>query len=313
MRRWAGARGVAPRVAAMAAASIVVAAASAAPPARGPLQAVQLRDAQLLPATPGPGAGGPRLRETSGLAWDGSRQCWWSVSDRGLLVAWQVGFDGGRLAARASAAVWIEGRPNAESVELLPPPQPGGEAPLAVLDEAAAKWHRIDAQGRRQATAPLPAHADVATTRGVEALARHPRHGLVHVPQHAARGAAGRLHHIVAEDGRRWTLPAAGDRASIKAAHVDVEGRLLLLEKLGRAALPQRWWLRELRLDGCAADGRCETVPVALPTDLLADDDNLEGLACRDDAHCLVVSDDGRLAGPRTRLLWLALQRGPAR
>jgi hypothetical protein len=285
---------------------------AALPVVAAPLQGVQAIDALVLPAELGPADSGPRLREVSGLAWDGARQRWWSVSDRGLLVAWQMSFDGGRLAATALWSGRMEGRPNAESVEVLPQSPPGAEAALAVLDEDAVQWRRIDPQGRLLATTPLAAHARADYTRGVEALARHPRHGLVVVPQRPAKGG-GRAHLIVAEDGRAWTLPPAGERASIKAAHVDARGRLLLLEKLAAAALPGRWWLREVDLDACAADGRCEAPPVALPSERLADDDNLEGLACRDDAHCLVVSDDGPLPAPRTRLLWLALQRGLGR
>lgn len=273
-----------------------------------PLRAVELRDALVLPVELGTDEPTLRLRETSGLAWDTTRQRWWSVSDRGLLVQWVVSFDGGRLAARAAWAGRIEGRPNAESVDVLPPATPGTEPALAVLDEEGARWLRIDARGAPLGTTALPAHERADYTRGVEALAWHPRHGVIVVPQRPARGETARAHLLVAADGRAWTLPPAGDRASIKAAHVDAQGRLLLLEKIASAPLPGRWWLREVDLARCTAIA-CDAPPVALPVGSLADDDNLEGLACRDDGHCLLVSDDGRLAAPRTRLLWVALRR----
>ena len=90
----------------------------------------------------------------------------------------------------------------------------------------------------------------------------------------------------------------------------DAAGRLLLLEKVADAPLERRWWLRELDLGACDPEGRCEAPAVPLAGPALGEDDNLEGLACRDDGHCLAVSDDGRLPQPRTLLLWLQLRRG---
>ena len=282
--------------------------------AGGPLEAVAVQGAQVLPARLGLAPGGPRLREVSGLAWDAPRGLWWTVSDRGLLVGWQVDFVPGRLEAQARVALPLEGQPNAESVEMLPAADAGRPADLAVLDEAGARWWRFDVQGRALASTPLPAAAGLDYRRGVEALVRHPQQGLVVVPQRPAKGAAAAGgpggHTLVAEGGGRWTLAAAGRGASIKAAHADAGGRLLLLEKVADAPLERRWWLRELDLGACDRQGRCEAPAIPLASPALAEDDNLEGLACRDDGHCLAVSDDGRLPRPRTLLLWLQLRRG---
>lgn len=285
--------------------------------AGGPLQAVAVAGAQVLPDRVGTAPGGQRLREVSGLAWDGPRGLWWTVSDRGLLVGWRVDFSAAGLQAQAAVARPLEGQPNAESVEWLPAAG-GGE--LAVLDEAGARWLRFDVQGRSLGATPLPTPAGVDYRRGVEALVRHPRLGLVVVPQRPAKGVgkgAGKgapeagTHTLVAEDGRQWALPVAGPGASIKAAHADGQGRLLLLEKVASAPLERRWWLRELDPGACAGSpARCEAPAIALASPALAEDDNLEGLACRDDGHCLAISDDGRLPQPRTLLLWLQLQRG---
>jgi hypothetical protein len=286
-------------------------------PGTGPLQAVAVQGALVLPArVAAPAAAELRLREVSGLAWDARRGLWWTVSDRGLLVGWQVHFLQGRLQAQARVALPLEGQPNAESVELLPEAADANPGELAVLDEAGARWLRFDVQGRSLGATPLPAPAGVDYRRGVEALARHPRLGLVVVPQRPVK-AAGKdvpdadFHTLVAEDSRQWALPVAGRGSSIKAAHADAGGRLLLLEKVADAPLARRWWLRELDLGACAGSpARCEAPAIALASPTLAEDDNLEGLACRDDGHCLAVSDDGRLPQPRTLLLWLQLQRG---
>lgn len=285
--------------------------ARAAPDAAGSLQAVSVRHQVVLaPALPGK----RRLREVSGLAWDAAQQQWLSVGDRGLLVRWTIEFGPSHLVATPVLAQPLDRKPDAESLDLVPSGRPGVPSGLAVLDEGLAQVQRYDAQGRWLAAVPLPVAAPrVDYSRGVEALAWHPGHGLIVAPQRPTQ-LNGVVHHVLAaEDGHVWTLPSGGPRASIKAAHVDAAGRLLLLEKLaGRGDAP-RWLLRELDLSVCGGGGVCPAATVPLPGDTLAADDNFEGLACRDDGHCLLVSDDGRLASPRTVLLWLALQRAPAR
>lgn len=280
-----------------------LAAARAAAPAPGDLQAALPRGHLVLPAAL---PGGLRLREASGLAWDAGSGRWWSVGDRGVLVAWAVSFDGGRLQAQAQSAQRIAARLDAESLDVVPLGRPGLPGGLAVLDEKTAQVLRLDAAAQVLAIQPLPADA-AAHRGGVEAIAWHPAHGLVVVPQRA--GAEG--HALLAEDGRRWHLPAgSGGRASVKAAHVTAAGRLLLLEKIDPSGLPPRWVLREVDLATCTPVGHCQAAAVPVPTEGLQRDDNLEGLACRDDGHCLLITDDGRLSAPRTVLLWLALRRG---
>ncbi len=280
---------------------------AAAPAAAGALESVRLRHQVVLPHEL---PGGHRLREASGLAWDAAQQQWLSVGDRGLLVRWAIAFGPKELRATPVAVQLLERRLDAESLDMVPVGRPGLPGGLAVLDEGRAQVHRYDAQGRWQAALPLPAATpQVDYTRGVEALAWHPRHGLVVVPQRPAQ-VNGAAHHVLAsEDGHVWTLPTGGPRASIKAAHVDAAGRLLLLEKLTDRGKAPRWLLRELDLAACAAGGVCPSATVPIPGEALAADDNFEGLACSDDAHCLVVSDDGRLGAPRTVLLWVSLHR----
>ena len=285
--------------------------AASAPEAAGVLQGVSVQHQVVLPvALPG----GRSLREASGLAWDAMQQHWLSVGDRGLLVRWTIEFGPSRLVATPVAVQLLERKLDAESLDLVPSQPPGRPAGLAVLDEGQAQVQRFDAQGRWLTAVPLPGLTpQVDYTRGVEALAWHPRHGLVVVPQRPAK-VQGLPHHVLAaEDGRVWMLPTAGPRASIKAAHADNRGRLLLLEKLAPRDTAPRWVLREVDLSACAQDKVCHAASVPLPAQALGPDDNFEGLACRDDAHCLLISDDGKLPAPRTVLLWLALQRAPER
>jgi hypothetical protein len=285
---------------------LAIASAGSAPAAEPPgrLSSVQPRGLLVLPPEL---PGGRRLRETSGLAWDAGGRRWWTVGDRGLLVRWSMAFDGGRLQARPEAADVVAGKPNVESVDVLP----GGG--LVLLDETRGHVLRLDGAGQIVSSKPVAATPQADFSRGAEALVWHPHMGLLVVPQRPAKGAAPG-HVVVGEAGQVWVVPAsAGGKASVKAAHAMPSGRLLLLEKLVPASGAVRWLLREVDLAACGGERPCAAASVPVTADGLAADDNLEGLACSDDAHCLIVSDDGRLAAPRTLLIWVALQREAAR
>jgi hypothetical protein len=111
----------------------------------------------------------------------------------------------------------------------------------------------------------------------------------------------------VAEDGTQWLLDTTRD-ARIKAAHLLPGERLLLLEKHTPSTGAPRWTLRELALPTCR-NRRCADAAVELPP--LGGDihDNHEGLACLDEALCLITNDDGGAPGGRTVLLSLRLTR----
>lgn len=295
-------------------------------PAVALADATPLRHAEVLDILVMPHAlpAGQRLREVSGLAWDVLANQLVTVSDRGVVARWMLDIDRRRLVSAwpvHAQRLLPAARVNAESIDVQPAPpgQPASAGRLLVADEAAHRVLVADWRGAAGAAPamPLPGPPPATSGRhakdGIEAIAWHPRHGLLAVRQHAlAAAGSADVHHVMAADGRRWALRATpGGRASVKALHRVDDTRLLLLEKLtgdGR----RRLLLRELDLDTCAADEPCDGATAEIDRRTFDVDDNFEGLACLDESLCLIASDDGRLAAPRTVLALLLLSRGGA-
>lgn len=261
----------------------------AAPPA--PLQ-VLLLDSLPLDL---PGHGRRNRLELSDLAWDPAGGDVWAVSDRGWLHRLRVEIEHGRLVAvHELSRLPLDGRPNLEALALRP-----GAVPLLAVDEARRQWLEIDPAGTVVARHALPPALPVQDRHSVEAMAWHPRHGVLLVAQKS--GSAGE-HRILGTTGADWRLPALPG-AQIRAMGWMADGRLLLLERR-RVDGPVSFHLRAISLDGCDIGGRCVSADVALPGAGAVD--HLEGLACRG-MHCLLVTDDGGAAPVRTRLLLLEL------
>jgi hypothetical protein len=300
----------------------------------GRLQAVTVTDQLVLPARLPDGS---RLREVSGLAWDTGSSQLLMVSDRGRLLRWTVRIELGRMRLHLVHATALGAGVDAESLDVV-------DGMAVVADEASgtALWLAADSRPQRRSPLPgdlpalppgelpapipgaqaAPRHGAPQTARpaapqgqrGVEAIAWHAAHGLLAVPQAPAGRPPGTpgeppAHTVAAEDGTRWRLPAgAGLRAHIKAAHLLAPDRLLLLERQQPKRGAQRWLLREVALESCRG-GLCDSVdlPLNLPPGMAGD--NFEGLACPGLQRCLLVSDDGTQAQPRTLLLLLHLHR----
>ncbi|MCW5636169.1 MAG: esterase-like activity of phytase family protein [Rubrivivax sp.] len=305
-----------------------VACSAAAPlvfaPARAQTDASRLRRVDVLDTVVLPAAlpGGQRLREVSGLAWDVHAHQLVTVSDRGLVVRWMLDIDRRRLVSAwpvHAQRLLPAGRVNAESIEVLPAPpgQPASASRLLVADEAGHRVLVADWRGAAGAApelplpGPPPATAGRLANDGIEAIAWHPRHGLLAVRQHGlAADRQADVHRVVAADGRHWALRATpGGRASVKALHLVDDTRLLVLEKLTGGG-QRRMLLRELDLRACASDAPCEAAAAEIDRRTFDADDNFEGLACLDASLCLIASDDGRHAQPRTVLALLWLERG---
>lgn len=234
-------------------------------------------------------------RELSGLAWDGARGELMSVSDRGHWLRWRLdtGPDGHWRATAVAGGPLGPPRVNAEAVtwQAGPPAARG----WLVADENRHRVLRLDPDGRPRDTRALPAGLPPrGRGHGVEALAWHPRHGLIAALQQPRAG----WHELHADDGWSCRVPATpGGRSALKDMQLLDTTRLLLLERLQDAGT-LRTLLRPVDLADCGK----VLPPVAVPGGGL----NHEGLACPDARHCLVVSDDGAGAGG-THLLRVAL------
>jgi uncharacterized protein YjiK len=237
-----------------------------------------------------------RIRELSGLEWDARSQVLLAVSDRGWLYTFQV--DAIPPAVRVIARRELgEQRVDAESLCL------DSASQMHVVDEKSAQvLHWGAAGGVVVARSALPEPLSTLAVRqkansGVEALACHARYGIVAAPQRALDGN-GAVHHLYASSGRQWAFLADSAGAStIKAFHLIDDRRLLVLEKVATDPL-HRTVLRELNPPLLAIAGGG-----------IDDKDNFEGLACRDEHHCWLVSDGDANDGTRTVLAHVTLVR----
>lgn len=250
------------------------------------------------------------MRELSGLDWDATRQRLVAVSDRGWVIELT-------LDARAQTLASLE---LAASVEVRAPAKPrvNGESVVArrdgwwVADEARRRVLNVSREGSVRDERALPGglggDAGASKTSGsdVEAVVVHPRHGLLAAVQRPRASDPPGTHLVHAEDGRTWPLAAsAGGRSTIKAADLRGE-RLRLLEKIDpdEKGVPYWFVVREIDLSAqTPAPGRAWTID-----DPRLAGHNLEGLACLDDARCVLVSDSsGSKAGDVTLFVLVRL------
>jgi len=279
-------------------------------------QGVRLGGALWLPrAMPD----GVSLRGLSDLAWSESEQVLYAVSDFGWLFRMQPVFTNGQLTdvrlLDSHPLTDATGRPLRgkwrDSEGLTFAPGPDGNPALFVSFERAPRITRIDTQGRWQADAPLPApFADPASyansNAALEALAWHPRRGLLSGPELPPPGAMPAGHTpLFSLDGRRHPyLLHTGPRCALVAMSVWEGGEILALERCydgGRLEIAlRRFTLPET--DGFTLR------PDNLALFRLQDGwllDNFEGMTRIGARGLLLVSDDNDSSRQRTLLLYL--------
>lgn len=271
-----------------------------------------ITDVYRLPATL---PGGAALRELSGLAWDASNRSLVGVTDRGLIVRWTIKLVYGRvdrITLLSAQRIASPKKLNAESIEwVASSAQPRGE--LRVVDEKSDVIHTVNSVGEITATSPLNkalvAQRPAGATSGVEAIAHHPRYGLLAVNQRgSAQDRASGTHRIFSEHGRQWAFQGKRNvNSSIKAMHLLNKRQLVLLEKTIDETRTMRYWLRILNLEKCSTAELCDPISLAIVNPRIADDDNFEALACVDSAYCVIATDDGKLAEPRTVIVVVKL------
>ncbi len=289
------------------------AALAVAAPAAGSTTA-EVLDIVVLPERTVPA--GPRLAELSGLAWDPRARLLLAVSDRGALFAFGLDIQHGRLAVALVSSVELRGdrRINAESVA-VDAPGAGDDALLLVADERGHDLAVVGIDGQLRHRLAYPAALQQrdrlkAANSGVEAIVRHPRHGVLVVPQRPLGGEPPGLHRLFADDGSSWSLKAhPAGRSSLKAADLPDARQLYLLEKVKTDDGALRWFIRLVDLGACSGSPSCEAEAVAVSDPRLDAGLNFEGLACIAADLCLLVNDGGPTPGAPTWLVLLRLTR----
>jgi len=147
--------------------------------------------------------------------------------------------------------------------------------------------------------------------KALEALAWHPRYGLLTVPEWPLKRLHKKCHTVYAlRNGKTWCFRAEPEaRSGVSAIEVTDEGDLLVLERSFRGFLePLVVTLKKVYLDRCRK-GVCESeVLVKMSTHKGWDIDNFEGLARVGKHRYVMISDDNGNFFQKTLLVYFEVR-----
>jgi hypothetical protein len=147
--------------------------------------------------------------------------------------------------------------------------------------------------------------------KALEALAYHPRYGLLVAPEWPLKKLHKKCHTIYAlRSGKRWCFRAEPEpKSGISAMEVTDEGNVLVLERSFRGFLePLTVTLKKVYLNRCRK-GRCESeVLVKMSTHKGWDIDNFEGLAKVGKNRYIMISDDNENFFQKTLLVYFEVR-----
>ena len=264
------------------------------------------------------------ITELSGLAWDADEQLLYAVSDQGYVYQFRVERNGDRLtaieplrAARLSDREGAKQRVNAEGLALEH--SANGERVdttlVVALESKPPRIARFSPLGQWLADLSVPGPAaDLDNYRkkgsGLESLALHPQHGFITAPEAPLEVAPEDAHTLYAQDGQ-WSFPRHEPESRLKGLDVLPGGQVLVLERSkGDAKKSRVASVRRVDLDSSPAGNACAAQTIV---ELPEGSDNFEGVTLLDDAHLLLVSDNGDKHDPETRFVLLPLNGGSVR
>ncbi len=186
-----------------------------------------------------------------------------------------------------------------------------GRGWLYVSFEEKPRIARIAYDGRILRYLPLPSALDKMKkfrnkNKGLEALAWHPKYGLLTAAEYPVKKSSAKIQTIYSLTGRRWRFRRGKERHSaVTAMEILDDGNILVLERAYSGPFePRVITLREVRIDRCRR-GLC-------PTKVLARFDssegwavdNFEGLAKVGPNRFVMVSDDNDNFFQKTLLVY---------
>ncbi|MEE4375921.1 MAG: esterase-like activity of phytase family protein [Candidatus Competibacteraceae bacterium] len=261
----------------------------------------------------------------SGLAWDNDAGLLYALADNAQLFQLSPVFNGGHLTAvqvvaahqlrdrnnRPLTPPWAdaEGLAIANGANGVP-----GDSRLAVSFERKPRVVWYTPTGKRLAEEILPPVLQNITryagpNKALEALAFHPRWGLITAPEMAMRDDSARHIPLVAlgRQARSWSYPlASAANSALVGMDVFPDGDLLTLERAFVSPLaPLIITLRRTEL---------KSIDSLTVTDVAVFNnsqgwilDNFEGLAHHRKQRFFMISDDNRRASQQTLLVYFAV------
>jgi hypothetical protein len=256
---------------------------------------------------------GIRIDELSALAWDADAQLLYAVSDKGNVFHFRLTLDGDAIRAVEplfAAALRDPNNPdarfNAEGLALQNAANGTARDALLVValeDKAGPRIVRFAPSGELRDALPVPPPAhDIASYarkgRGLEAVAFHPRHGLVTAPESPLRTQPDGRHAVYAQS-RHWSFQRHAPDSRLKALEVEDDGSLLVLERTGTG---KQLTASLRRVADCEAAAPCSAQELLV---LAPGANNFEGMTRLDERRVLLVSDHGGKKDPQTTTLVL--------
>ena len=263
-----------------------------------------------------------RVSELSGLAWDATTQTLYAVADSGSLFRFRLQIDAGVLqAVEPLGAVPLprpaqDGKPHPLDAEGLSLRRVGNATELLIATEGRPAVWRISPKGELLGEMALPpALTDPALyakkNTMLEALAFHPRHGLLLAPEQPLQGEDAAQGHRIRGTDREWQIEALEPgRSRLKAMDITAAGSLLVLERNGGGKRLSNA-VRLVNLDRCLGPAPCPMRTLA-GFDADTGAQNFEGMTTLGPGQALLVSDNrGSKKGNDTVFLLLQWDETP--
>lgn len=258
---------------------------------------------------------GIRVSELSGLAWDAGSQTLYAVADSGSLFRFRLRIEGGALrAVEPLGAVALQrpeqdGKPRPLDAEGLSLRRAGSATELLVATEGRPTVWRVAPSGELLGEMALPpALADPARyskrNTMLEAVAVHPRHGLLLSPEQPLQGEDPALGHRIRANDREWQIEALDPGSSrLKAMDITEGGNLLVLERNGSGKRLSNA-VRLADLSRCDGPAPCPLRSLA-HFDADSGAENFEGMTPLGPGQALLVSDNSGGKKPRATVFML--------
>ncbi|WP_456431923.1 esterase-like activity of phytase family protein [Nitratifractor sp.] len=256
-----------------------------------------------------------RFAEISDLAFLKKRHRLFMVSDEGKLFRFRARFgrrkirelvpESGARIRKKNGKKLKKWRRDSEGLTL------DGKGRLYVSFEEKPRIAQVGYDGRIVRYLRLPKSIDEmgkfrSKNKGLEALAWHPKYGLVTAAEFPVKARSKKVQTLYALDGRKWSfLRGQEPKSAVTALEVLDNGNFLVLERSITGVLdPIVITLREVQIDRCR-QGLCPTKVLArMDSSKGWAVDNFEGLARVGADRFVMVSDDNDNFYQKTLLIY---------
>lgn len=256
-------------------------------------------------------AGGLKISELSGLAWDEDEQLLYAISDKGRIFHFRLKLENDLIKSvtpvygaklrdnkgkklkkhrRDAEGLMVWGGNNGKQ----------GDSQLIISLEGDPRIIRFTPEGRAISNITVPEPVSKREqmrhgNNGLESITYHPKYGFITAPEQSVNGQPTNLHTLYAEH-KQWSFMAYPAKNSSITAMDLIPGtnQVLIMERAWSGVLnPLTISLRRVDLDRCPTAGDCTAENLKVFSSSLAVD-NFEGMTHIKDNRYLIVSDDGK-------------------